>query len=119
MFCSYFSNYGKEGSKTGDLIVRELLLEGVCMVFNIRNTMEYTRCHLQAKLCRIRSNMVHMASLMAQMIKTPHAIQMTWVQEDPLEEEMITHSSILAWSISWTEEAGKLQSISTQRIGHN
>ena len=60
-----------------------------------------------------------MASLMAQMIKNPHAIQMTWVQEDPLGEEMITHSSILAWSISWTEEAGKLQSISTQRFGHN
>ena len=39
-------------------------------------------------------------------------------QEDPLEEEMITHSSILAWRIPWTEESGRLQSIVLQRVGH-
>ena len=39
--------------------------------------------------------------------------------EDPLEEEMATHSSILAWKIPWTEEPGKLQSIGSQRVGHN
>ena len=38
-------------------------------------------------------------------------------QEDPLEEEMATHSSILAWRISWTEQPGRLQSIESQRIG--
>ena len=39
-------------------------------------------------------------------------------QEDPLEEEMATHCSILAWEISWTEEPGKLQSMESQRVGH-
>ena len=39
--------------------------------------------------------------------------------EDPLEEEMATHSSILAWRILWTEEPGGLQSIGLQRVGHD
>ena len=39
--------------------------------------------------------------------------------EDPLEEEMTTHSSILAWRIPWTEEPSRLQSMGSQRIGHN
>ena len=38
--------------------------------------------------------------------------------EDPLEEEMATHSSILAWRITWTEEPGRLQSMGLQRVGH-
>ena len=40
-------------------------------------------------------------------------------QEDPLEKEITTHSSILAWRIPWTEEPGRLQSIGSQRVGHN
>ena len=40
-------------------------------------------------------------------------------QEDPLEEEMETHSSIVAWKISWTEEPGGLQSMGSQRVGHD
>ena len=40
-------------------------------------------------------------------------------QEDPLEEEMATHSSILAWRILWTEEPGGLQSMGSQRLGHD
>ena len=47
----------------------------------------------------------------------------TWVQslgrEDPLEKEMATHSSILAWRILWTEEPGGLQSTGSQRVGHD
>ena len=47
----------------------------------------------------------------------------TWVQslgwEDPLEEEMATHSSILAWRIPWTEETGGLPSMGSQRVGHD
>ena len=39
--------------------------------------------------------------------------------EDPLEEEMSTHSSMLAWEIPWTEEAGGLQSMGSQRVGHS
>ena len=40
-------------------------------------------------------------------------------QEDPLEEEMATHSTILAWRIPWTEEPSGLQSMGSQRVGHN
>ena len=40
-------------------------------------------------------------------------------QEDALEEEMATHSSVLAWRIPWTEEPGRLQSIGSQSVGHN
>jgi len=39
--------------------------------------------------------------------------------EDPLEEGVATHSNILAWRIPWTEEPGRLQSIASQRVGHN
>ena len=49
--------------------------------------------------------------------------QETWVQslgqEDPLEEEMATHSSILTWRIPWTEEPGRLQSMGSHRIRHD
>ena len=59
------------------------------------------------------------ASLIAQLVKNPPAMQETWVrflgQEDPLEKEMATHSSILAWRISWTEEPGGLQSMEFSR----
>jgi len=40
-------------------------------------------------------------------------------QEDPLEKEMATHSSTLAWKITWTEEPGRLQSMGSQRVGHD
>ena len=63
------------------------------------------------------------ASLVAQLIKNQPAMQETWVRslgwEDPLEKEMATHSSILAWRIPWTEEPGGLQSIGLQRVGHD
>ena len=63
------------------------------------------------------------ASLVAQRIKRLPAMQETWVQslgwEDPLEKEMATHSSILAWRIPWIEETGGLQSAGLQRVGHN
>ena len=57
------------------------------------------------------------------MVKNPPARHETQVralgQEDPLEKEMATHSSILAWEIPWTEEPGRLQSIGSQKVGHN
>ena len=60
---------------------------------------------------------------MTQMVKNLPAIQETQVQflgqEDPLEKEMTIHSSILAWQISWTEEAGWLLSMGSQRVGHD
>ena len=62
-------------------------------------------------------------SLMAQMVKLLPAMQETWVpslgQEDPLEKEMATYSSTLAWKIPWTEKPGRLQSMESQRVGHD
>ena len=60
---------------------------------------------------------------MAQTVKRLPAMQETQVQslgqEDPLEKEMATHSSILAWKIPWTEEPGRLQSMGLQRVRHD
>ena len=62
-------------------------------------------------------------SLVAQLIKNLPAVQETQIQslgwEDPLEKEMATHSSILAWKIPWTEEPGGLQSMRSQKVGHD
>ena len=59
----------------------------------------------------------------AQMVKNLPAVQETQVrslgQEDPLEKETATHSSILAWRIPWTEEPGELQFMGSQRVRHN
>ena len=52
-------------------------------------------------------------------IKNPPAMQEVLGQEDPLEEEMGTQSSILAWKTPWTEESGGLQSTGWQRVRHN
>ena len=66
------------------------------------------------------------ASLVAQTVKNLPAMQGTWVQslgqEDPLEKRMVTHSSILAWKIPWTEKPGRLQSYSLwsrKSVGHD
>ena len=60
---------------------------------------------------------------MAQTVKRLPAMRETQVQslgwEDLLEKEMTTHSSILAWKIPWTEEPGRLQSMGSQRVGHD
>ena len=57
------------------------------------------------------------------MVKNSPAMQETWVQslgqEDPLEKGRATHSSILAWRVPWTEEPVRLQSLGSQRVGHN
>ena len=60
---------------------------------------------------------------MAQRVKRLSAMQETQVrslgQEDLMEKEMATHCSTLAWIISWTEEPGRLQSLGSQRVGHD
>ena len=60
---------------------------------------------------------------MAHMVKGLPTMQETQVQslgqEDPLEKEMANHSSILAWKIPWMEEPGRLQSMGSQRVGHD
>ena len=68
-------------------------------------------------------NQYMQSSLVAQRLKHLPAMWETWVQslgwEDPLEKEMATHSSILAWRIPWTEEPGGLYSMRSQRVGYN
>ena len=70
-------------------------------------------------------NSAWLASQVALVVKNPLASARdakTWVRslgwDDPLEEEMATHSSILAWKIPWTEETGMLEAMGSQRIGH-
>jgi len=62
-------------------------------------------------------------SQVAQMVKCLPAMWETWVlslgREDPLEKEMATYSSTLAWKILWTEEPSRLQSMGSQRVGHD
>ena len=61
--------------------------------------------------------------MVAQTVKRLPAMRETQVrslgQEDPLEKEMATHSSIVAWKIPWTEEPDRLQSMGSQRVGHD
>ena len=64
-----------------------------------------------------------LTSLVAQTVKRLPTMRKTWVQslgwEDPLAKEMATHSSTLAWKIPRTEERGRLQSMGSQRAGHD
>ena len=68
-------------------------------------------------------SMLILASLVAQTVKKLLAIQETWVwsldRDNHLDKEMATHTSILAWRVSWTEEPGGLQSMGLQRVGHD
>ena len=63
---------------------------------------------------------------MVLVVKNPHQCRRhkrrgfdPWAEEDPLEKEIATHSSILAWEIPWTEELGGLRSMQSQRVGHD
>ena len=70
-----------------------------------------------------RRHMPFWTSLVAQRVKDLPAMLETWVQfpgwEDPLEKAMVTHSSTLAGKIPWTEKPGRLQSMGSQRVGHD
>jgi len=71
----------------------------------------------------ILSHCGYQASLVVQMVKHLSAMWETWVQslgwEDPLEKEMAIASSTLGWKIPWMEEPGRLQSMGSQRVGHD
>ena len=67
--------------------------------------------------------LLNKSSLMTQTVNSLPAVWEIWVQslgwEDPLEKETATHSSIVAWRIPWMEEPGRLQSMGSQRVGHD
>ena len=71
----------------------------------------------------LRKSLTIWTSLVAQTVKHLPKVWETWVQslgqEDPLEKDMAAHSSTLAWKIPWTEEPGRLQSMGSQRVGHD
>ena len=84
-------------------------------------------CSLQVESWNVRlfavATSISRDSLVAQMVKRLPVMRETWVRslgrDDPLEKEMATHSSILAWKIPWTEEPGRLQSMGLQRVRHD
>ena len=79
--------------------------------------------YLLAKPLQILFGVARMVSLGGSAVKNPpaNAEERVWSldQKDLLEKEMATHSSILVWEIPWTEEPGGLQSMGSQRVGHN
>ena len=85
-----------------------------------QSTVWFSRSHL-GEMCS--SFVTSAASLVAQMVKRLPAMRETWVwslgQEYPMEKDMATYSSTLAWKIPWTEEPCRLQSMGLQRVGHN
>ena len=70
----------------------------------------YLRCALEASL--VAQRLKHLPETLETQVRS-----LGW--EDSLEKEMVTHSSILAWRISWREEHGRLQSMGLQRVGHD
>ena len=84
---------------------------------------KFSQHHLLKRLSLPHCIFLPPASLVAQMVKLLPAIWETWVQslvwEDPLEKEMATHSSLLAWKIPWTEKPGRLPPKGSQRLGHD
>ena len=88
----------------------------LCQVVNLIKTLYYFSLDFVIFVVCATSR----ASLVTQMVKNLPAMQETRVQslgqEVPLEKEMATHSSILAWKIPWTEEPGRLQSVGSQRV---
>ena len=74
-------------------------------------------------VCKLYLNKVITQIVLVQTVRSPPAMQETRIQslgwEDPLEKEMATLSSTLAWRIPWTEEPGGLQSVGLLRVGHD
>ena len=130
-------------------LVRTLLASGGGTIGNVRDVILFFRWYFESECCREKytyifclgkgtdithsfhlhwqlfadSYYISWASLVAQMVKNLPAMWETKVwslgQEDPLEKEMATHSSTLAWKIPWMEEPGRLQSMGSQRVGNN
>ena len=92
--------------------IQESLTQWESAILSVSRTFKLTLSYLHA-----------WASLVAQMVRRLLAMRETRVQslgwEDPLEKEMATHSSTLAWKIPRTEEPGRLHSMGSQRVGHD
>ena len=96
------------------------------LIFRILEILPQTGIRISEKGIRINISqclLCQVCALVAQWVKHLPPMRETWVRslgwEDPLEKEMATHSSILAWRIPWTEEPGRLQSMGSQRVRHS
>ena len=112
-----------------DLLIKKYLLENFC-ISRERMFASFLKQMPSIPLCEYTHTFLlrdiigcFRASLVSQMVKNLPAMQETQVQslglEDSLEEEMETHSSILAWEIPWKEDLGGLQSMGSQRVRHD
>ena len=107
IFCLVDLSIGVSGVlKSPTIIVLSLISPFILLAFALHMWCSYVR-----------------ASLVTQMVKRLSAMLETWVQslswENPLEKEMATHSSTLAWKTPWSEEHGRLQSMGLQRVRHD
>ena len=98
---------------------KEMAIHSSTLAWRIRGTAELVGCRLWG---RTKSDVTEVTQQSRLCLSLP-AMRETWVRflgrEDPLEKEMATHSSILAWRIPWTEEPGGLQSTGLQRVAHD
>ena len=87
-----------------------------------RLKLSLSNAELQCNSCLTQPPLIW-SSLLAQAVKNLPTMRETWVPslgpEDPLEEEMVTHSTVLAWRIPWKEEPGGIQSMESQRVRYN
>ena len=107
-----------------DAIILAFLIFSLKPALSLSSFTLIKRLFSSSSLSAIRMvSSAYWASLVAQLVKNLHAMQETCVRflgwEDPLEKEMATHSSILAWRIPWTGKPGRLQSTGSQRVGHD
>ena len=107
----------------GRMIVLFLIFKGICILSSIVAVSLCIHTNSARGFPFLHTLSSIWASLVAQMVKNLPAMWETQVQslgqEDPLDKEMATHSSILAWRIPWTEEAGRLQYMGSQRVRHD
>ena len=113
-----FVNFGSRNEKSKDLGDRHgLPLQLTCT--NFPKQMPRFSCVSKTSKCTGRIIYTAGTSLVAQSVKNLPAVEETWVQslgqENPMEKEMATHSSILAWEISWSAAPGWLQSMGSQK----
>ena len=84
---------------------------------------KFPLCVLEIKVFPVKGIYLGLIFLVAQTVKDLSAVQETWIPslglEDPLEKEMATYSSVLAWKIPWTQKPGGLKFMEWQRVGHD
>ena len=118
-YWSFSFNISSSNEHPGLISFRMDLLD----LLAVQGTLKSLLQHHSSKASILQCSAFFGASMVAQVVKRLPAVQETQVQslgwEDPLEKEMATHSSTLAWKIPWTEERGRLQSIGLQRVRHD